>query len=280
MKKMLLVFPHPADESLVCGGLIPKYAASGWDIHLVCVTLGEKNKDGSPGVVSDNGTGEEKKQELIRAGKILGLSSIQFLGYKEGTLVRLTPGEIEDKIFREMVRLIPNVIITYEPHGITNDPDRIKCTIAATVAFQRYVSDVAKLPGFSQLPGTEKRKLGRIYQASYEECLALEHEPRLYYACLPESVAEYLKKNERIPEESFDKPVMGTQDKFITTVIDVKRFKGVKVKALSTYKTQEEAERMLAFPGHPLLLQEYFVLRMSGYTEVIMGKNDRVSNRL
>ncbi len=280
MKKMLLVFPHPSDEVFSCGGLIPKYVAGGWDVHLVSATQGETDKVGA-GNSSDNGLGETRKHELVAAGKILGLSSIQFLGYKEGALSKLTPGELEDKIFREMVRLIPDVIITYEPHGINNEPDRIKCTIAATVAFQRYVSDVAKLPRFDQLPGTEKRKLGRIYQASYEECLALEQQPRLYYACISQSVVGYLQEKNLMPKESYDKPLTGTLDKYITTVIDVKRYKGKKTQALLIYKSQKaDVDKFLSLAGNPLLTQEYFVLRMSGYTEVIMGKNDRVSNRL
>lgn len=277
---MLLVFPHPSDETFFCGGLIAKYAAGGWDVHLVCVTQGDSDKSVT-GFNSDNGIGEAKKQELVTAGKILGLSSIQFLGYKEGSLARLTPGEIEDKIFREMVRLIPDVIISFEPHGIINDPDRIKSTVSATVAFQRYVTDVAKLSEFNQLPGTQKRKLGRIYQSSYEECLALEQQPRLYYACIPQSVADYLQRKNILPEESFDKPVTGMLDKYITTVIDIKRYKAKKIQALLVYTSKkEDVDKFLSLAGNPLLTQEYFVLRMSGYTEVIMGKNDRVSNRL
>lgn len=254
MKKLLLVFPHPDDETFTCGGTITKYVAAGWEVHLVCASLPNK--------------------ELEIAGTILGLSTITFLGFKDGTLPKLTPGELEDRIFHEMVRLVPHVVITYEPRGITNHPDHMKLTTATTVAFQRFVLDVADLPQFSDLSGVRQRKLGHTYKTSYEACLALEHAPRLYYACLPETVVEYLKKRKIIPDQSFGKPWLGTPDKFITTVIDVKRYQSKKMKVLA------DTQEFFSLIANPVFMNEYFVLRLSGYNEVFMGKNDRVSNRL
>ncbi|MBI3576706.1 PIG-L family deacetylase [Candidatus Gottesmanbacteria bacterium] len=281
MKKLLLVFPHPDDESFTCGGTIAKYVAAGWDVHLVCATRGEVGERGALGETSDEDFGQVRQKELEAAGTILGLSTITFLGFKDGTLSKLSPGELEDRVFREMVRLVPHVVITYEPRGITNHPDHMKLTIATTVAFQRFVLDVADLPQFADLAGARQRRLGHTYKASFEECLALEHAPRLYYACLPETVVGYLKKLKIISNESFGKPLEGTPDKFITTVIDVKRFQSKKVKALQAHQSQTaDAQRLLSLAKNPLFMNEYFILRMSGYDEVFMGKNDTVSNRL
>lgn len=254
MKKLLLVFPHPGDESFTSGGTVAKYLAAGWDVHLVCASVQQK--------------------ELETAREILGISTITYLNFKDGMLPKLNPGELEDRIFHEMVRLVPHVVITYEPRGITNHPDHMKFTTATTVAFQRFVLDIADLPEFSDLSGTRKRKLGHIYKSSYEDCLALEHAPRLYYACMPQTIVVYLKKLKLIPGESFGKPWEGTPDKFITTVIDVKRFVSKKTKALA------DTKEFLSLVNNPVFTNEYFILRLSGYDEVFMGKNDRVSNRL
>lgn len=245
MKKLLLVFPHPDDESFACGGTAAKYVAAGWEAHFVCATQGEP-------------------------GKTPGLSSITHLGYKDGTLSKIHPGELEDKIFREMARLVPNIVITFEPRGVTNHPDHIKLTIATTVAFQRYVLDVADMPQFADLSGARKRKLGYTYKESFEDCLALEQAPRLYYACLPESAVSYLQKRNLIASFSFGKPWLGTPDKLVTTVIDIKWLRSKKIQAIGGE----------FFPITTALTHEYFILRLSGYNEVFMGKNDRVSNRL
>ncbi|MBI5619952.1 hypothetical protein HY950_03250, partial [Candidatus Gottesmanbacteria bacterium] len=49
---------------------------------------------------------------------------------------------------------------------------------------------------------------------------------------------------------------------------------------LSHRSQQADVQRFLSFAANPLARYEYFILRMHGTTEVFMGKNDRVSNRL
>ena len=253
MKKLLLVFPHPDDESFVSGGTAAKYVAAGWEVHLVCAGVQQK--------------------ELEAAGTILGLSTVTFLGFKDGTLPKQGPGHLEDKVFREMVRLVPHAVITFEPRGINNHPDHVKLTTAATVAFQRYVVDVRDLPQFSDLSGVRKRELGKTYQSSFEDCLALTHEPRLYFACLPQSVGRYLIRQKQLPSTTFGNPWSLVPDKLVTTVIDIRRFRNKKINAL-------QALGKTLMDNNPLLSSEFFMLRMSGYTEAFMGKNDRVKNRL
>ncbi len=258
MKKLLLVFPNPDDESFLCCGTIAKYAAAECDVYSVYTT-------------------DE------RSGEKLGLSTDTYLGFKDGTLRRLSPGELEDRVFREMVRFVPEVVITYGPKGITNHPDHTKLSVSTTVAFQRYVQDVKDLPQFASLTGVRQRRLGHTYKASFDACLALEHEPRLYYACLPESVVGYHKKLKLILGQSYGTPWVGTPDKFITTVINIKRFQSKKIKALDAHQPQvsnKKTGKLLSFVNNPIFSNEYFILRMSGYDEVFMGKNDHVSNRL
>ena len=70
-------------------------------------------------------------------------------------------------------------------------------------------------------------------------------------------------------------------DKLVTTVIDISRFTGLKRKALLSHRSQQvDVQRFLSFAANPLAKHEYFILRMHGTTEVFMGKNDRVFNKL
>lgn len=183
MKKLLLVFAHPDDESPTVGGTVAKYAKAGWQIDRIFATTS--------------------------------------LGFTEGLLSKEHPGEVEEPIYRKMLELVPDIVITFEPSGITNDPDHKKISLSATFAFQKYAKEFEK----------------RFPEA---------HQPKLYYVCVPQSQVFFLQQKREIPNESFGKPWVGTEDKKITTVIG----------------------------------NEYFYLRMVGIKEAFMGKNDKVSDRL
>ena len=97
----------------------------------------------------------------------------------------------------------------------------------------------------------------------------------------PESVAGFLQKQHVLPDISMGSPWLGTPDEKVTTVIDIKKYRNKKIKALRAHASQsEDVGRMLSYEKTPLFGQEYFILRMEGTKEVFMGKNDRISDRL
>jgi len=262
MKKMLLVFAHPDDESLWTGGTVAKYVKAGWDVDLICATRGEKGTSGVYENVDEDFLADIRQKETAKAGTLLGISAITFLGYKDGGLAQEIPGEIEDKIYQKMTELIPDCVITFDTAGINNHPDHVRTCYATTFAFQKYALWI-------------KEKLGD------RPDFTANHEPKLYYACVPESVVTYLQKNKIIPAESYGKPWRGTADKFITTVIQTRGLESVKTKALLSHITQKKhIDRLLSFRRNPLMHQECFILRLHGIREVFMGKGDRVSDRL
>lgn len=253
MKRLLLVFAHPDDESFSCGGTVAKYVKAGWRVDLICATRGEEGSRGPYVNLAHDQLGDIRQKELQKAGITLGINSITFLGYRDGTLSAQTPGELEDKVHKKMEELVPDAVITTDTTGISNHPDHIKVSFVTTYAFQKYASWIEAQQIF----------------------------PKLYYACMPESIAQYLQKKKTLPMESFGKPWRGTPDKHITTVINIMKFASVKKKALSSHVSQQEnVDQFLSLPSQPELKHEYFILRMHGTTEVFMGKHDRVSNAL
>lgn len=272
MKKMLLVLAHPDDESFAIGGTVAKYVQAGWQVDLVCATKGESGERGPYDETMDLGLLREK--ELKAAASELGISTIIHLGYHDGTLSALHPGELEEVVYQQIVSFHPELVITYEPDGISNHPDHIKLSLAVTFAFHKYAKYLLdEKPFGSRDP---KRYLLRHDDPEGEHL-----EPKLYYACMPESIAEYLKKKHVIFEESFGKPWRGVPDKNVSTVIDISKFTAKKIKALQKHVTQQaDVERFLSIPNQPLTVQEHFILRYIGKQEVFMGNNDRISNRL
>lgn len=261
MNKLLLVFAHPDDESFSCGGTIAEYVEAGWRVDLLCATRGEEGERGPLVQLAREKVGETRQKELEKAGTVLGIHSITFLGYKDGTLTGLTPGILEEEIRQKMIEFVPDVVITFDTTGVSNHPDHVKISFAATYAFQKYAAWIEE-----QLESVEETE--QIF-------------PKLYYTCMPESIVAYEKKNKNIPAESFGKPWVGVSDKAITTVIDIREYGEIKKKALLCHVTQiADVERFLSNPNQPLLSREYYILRLHGTTEVFMGKNDRVSGEL
>lgn len=237
MRKLLGIFAHPDDESIAPGGTFAKYAKAGWQIDIVMATRGDRGIGGA----------EVREKELEVAAKHLGIRTITFLDYKDGTLSDREPGDIENTLVKVVLEAKPDVIITHEPAGITNHPDHIKMSYAATFAYQVYAKD--------------------------------HDESKLYYACFPESVMTYLITSKLFPSEHHGKPVHGMEDRRITTVIDIKRQAAAKRKALESHVTQLPVlEKYLT--NDQFFRQEYFVLRMIGLKEVFLGKNDQISDRL
>jgi LmbE family N-acetylglucosaminyl deacetylase len=290
MKRMILVFSHPDDESFFCGLTAAKYAKAGWDIHLVVLTNGEKGQSGQFDLPQGKGLGVVRKTELEQAAKILGITTISAFDYPDGKLTEINSGELEDKLYQKMVEVSPEAVITFDPTGISNHPDHIKTCFASTYAFQKYTKHLEDTREFIEKVENKEFVKSRLFisrhkfalkQKNFAEVIETSTEPKLYYVCMPESVTAYLKKEYVIPEESFDKPRVGTPDKFITTVIEGKKFKNIKIKALEAHATQiADVEMFLSLPTHPGLSHEYFILRMQGTTEVFMGKSDKVRDRL
>lgn len=257
MKKLLGIFAHPDDELYEPGGTLAKYAKAGWQVDLVCATHGEAGERGAYANLDKKEFGVIRQKELESAAAFLGVRSITFLDYLDGKLPNLTPGDLEDKLVKVLNTERPDVVITFEPAGITNHPDHIKLTLSTTYAFQQYAT------------------------LRYTEAPEDPNPPKLFFVCEPQSIVEYFQKKGYMPDESFSKPWKGVDDKRITTVIDIRRLAASKAKALRSHVSQNvEIEEYLEIPNNPFMKQEYFILRMIGLEEVFLSKNDRISDRL
>ena len=105
-----------------------------------------------------------------------------------------------------------------------------------------------------------------------EKMVQAHVEPKLYYACMPESIATYAKKRRLfLPNHLVNR---GTVRR--TKNYDCYRYSPIcreKLDALRCHATQvADVEKFIATEGNPLFDREYFILRMSGKEEVFMGK--------
>jgi LmbE family N-acetylglucosaminyl deacetylase len=133
-----VIVAHPDDESLGLGGILARYAAEGVEVHLVTATRGEggrfhEHRDG-PEHPGRERLGQIREAELRAAARVLGIREVSLLGYPDGALDAVDPGEIQDALARHIRRIRPHVVITFSPDGSYGHPDHVAICQFATAA--------------------------------------------------------------------------------------------------------------------------------------------------
>ena len=143
---LLAVFAHPDDE-LSAGGTLAHYARLGISTHLICATRGEVG-EAPPDLKGFTSIGEMRADELQCASNILGLESVNFLGYRDSgmpgspdnahpqSLVSAPMVEVAQKVAAHIRRCKSQVVITFDPIGGYRHPDHIAIHQATVAAFQ------------------------------------------------------------------------------------------------------------------------------------------------
>lgn len=96
--KRLIIAPHPDDEVLGCGGTIAKYSKRGDEIYL-CIATKAYTPDWSSTFIKN------RKKEIIKSNKILGIKKTYYLGYptaKLDTIPQKTINGSLQTIFKEV----------------------------------------------------------------------------------------------------------------------------------------------------------------------------------
>ena len=115
MSRILVLSPHPDDESLGCGGTLRKHVDDGDIVSVVFITSGEQGGHGRPAEVMRR----VREAEAARAARTLGVEHIEFWGEPDGAL-RATSAVV-DRLRRKISELRPHLI--YLPHEREAHPD-------------------------------------------------------------------------------------------------------------------------------------------------------------
>ncbi|MGD6794924.1 bacillithiol biosynthesis deacetylase BshB2 [Metabacillus indicus] len=122
---VLVVLPHPDDESFGVGGLMSLKRNEGIPVTYACATLGQMGRNmGSPLFANREVLPEIRKKELKNACEALNVQDLRMLGLRDKTL------EFEDiDTFAEIIEEIidevkPTLVVTFYPgHGVHPDHD-------------------------------------------------------------------------------------------------------------------------------------------------------------
>ena len=147
-KRVILgVFAHPDDETSGCGGTFTRYAREGVEVFNITATRGELGSLGSGDL---NLTREElpevRERELHAVLKSYGANPPILLDYRDQEVKDADPEELIAKVHDVMVRLNPDVVLTFGPQGISKHDDHIAIHAAAVTSFDRYLESATNSP--------------------------------------------------------------------------------------------------------------------------------------
>ncbi|WP_009993052.1 PIG-L deacetylase family protein [Saccharolobus solfataricus] len=115
MRRVLIVAPHPDDETLCCGGTIQIFKEKGYKISVIIVT------DGRYGSPDDKLKGsseliEIRRQEALRATKILGIDEVKFLNFEDSKVS-------EEDAENALAEFLRENDVVFSPIPFDNHPD-------------------------------------------------------------------------------------------------------------------------------------------------------------
>lgn len=124
---VLIILPHPDDESFGAAGTICSHVEMGNPVTYACLTLGEMGRNlGNPPFATRESLPLIRKRELEHAANILGITNLKLFGLRDKTI----EFEDEDKLRTIVINLIketdPTLIITFYP-GYSVHPDHNAC---------------------------------------------------------------------------------------------------------------------------------------------------------
>lgn len=118
---------HPDDEVLGMGGTIKKLSKQGHNLHLCTVT------EGASAQYRDEKMIEIRKNACIESGKFLGISSFEFLDFKDMGLDSIPKLSITRNIEKIIQKIDPEIIFTTPMNDLHPDHKLVcECTIAGS----------------------------------------------------------------------------------------------------------------------------------------------------
>lgn len=154
---ILAVLAHPDDESFGMGGTLALYAQKGYEVHLVCATLGEAGTVDDEYLEEYDSIQELREAELRCATQSLGLTGLHLLGYRDSGMpdtpenehpnaqINHSVEEVAGRVVEYIREIKPDIVLTFDPIGGYRHPDHIHTQKATTIAFEK-AADVSFYP--------------------------------------------------------------------------------------------------------------------------------------
>jgi N-acetyl-1-D-myo-inositol-2-amino-2-deoxy-alpha-D-glucopyranoside deacetylase len=248
---MMAVRAHPDDECFTVGGCFAHYGDLGYRTVLVTCTGGENGEIVDPELDTDEvraHLGEVRKAELETSCRILGITDLEMLGYRDSGMAD-TPENEDPRSFNKadldeatgrLVLVIrkykPQVLITDNEEGSYGHPDHIMANRITVEAYGKAADQ------------NYRPDLGPPFQAQ-----------KLYYTAWSLGQVRELWRRMRelgieLPwrrdgEDADTEPTWGLPDEDVGAIVDVRRELARKFDSLRAHRTQIKPDLwMLTLP--------------------------------
>ncbi len=183
---LLVVRPHPDDESSATGSMLAYYHTRGVRTGVVICTGGEEGEIRDPSLdpVADRPRLRQiREREVREACAILGVAELRMLGYRDSGM-KDTPANAHPDAFCQadldeaagrLVRIIrelrPLVIVTEPPGGAYAHPDHVTCYHVSVAAFHAAADDRAYPEAGPAWPAPKLYGVAQIDDGQWEALL-------------------------------------------------------------------------------------------------------------
>ena len=120
-KKLLVVFPHPDDESVMAGGIIQRAIKMGFEVTVLTLTEGDRGKIYVNG--KGRSTAEIRRQEMAEAMSRLGVIDWVMWKFDDGKL--RFRHKWRERLGKFIEETKPSVMVSYDLSGVSGHPDHI-----------------------------------------------------------------------------------------------------------------------------------------------------------
>ena len=124
-QNILVMLAHPDDPEFFCGATIARWVRMGHSVSYCLLTKGDKGSQDR--TVKPEELALIRVEEENRASAVLGVSSVRFLDYRDGTL--FASMETRQTVARVIRQEKPDILVTCDPtnyfprEGTINHPD-------------------------------------------------------------------------------------------------------------------------------------------------------------
>src|SRR5690625_1655132 len=145
MKKeshVVIIFPHPDDESFGTAGVIKKFREEGVPVTYLCGTLGEMGRNmGTPPFANRETLAKIREKELAEACRFLDIQ-YRLLGFRDKTIEFEQKEDVVKRIKGILEEITPSLVVTHYPeHGVHPDHNALG---EATVEAVRLMDETVR----------------------------------------------------------------------------------------------------------------------------------------
>jgi LmbE family N-acetylglucosaminyl deacetylase len=127
----LVLAAHPDDEVLGCGASMAKWCKNGHDVNVIILAEGATSRDEKRDRKSSNKELSLLEQSAQKAGKILGVLSVELLDYPDNRMDSVDLLDVVKTIEKHVAKLTPDVIITHHSGDLNVDHQIIHQAVMA-----------------------------------------------------------------------------------------------------------------------------------------------------